>query len=447
MRVLLLAEACNPEWTSVPLVGWSWARALAERVDLELVTHVRNRRALERAAPPFAVHFVDNEWIAAPLYRLGRWVRGGGGAGYTTSMALSYLPYLDFERRAYRRHRDALRRGRFDLVHRITPTSPAIPSPIARRCRDLRIPFVVGPLNGGLPWPPGFPGLRQREKEWLVPVRDAYRWLPFHRSTFAGGTLPVAGSLHTRREIERTAPRCAYLPENGVDPATFHARGRRPASPEVFRIVWIGRMVPYKMPDLVVRAAAQLPAGIHAELEMIGDGPLRRELEELARSCGIGDRVEFPGWLPREAVADRLRQADVFCFPSVREFGGGVVVEAMACGTPAIVAAHGGPSELVDERSGVVVSFQDRVSLERGVADALQRLSRSPELREGLGRSAIAQAARFTWSAKAEQMLDLYRAALDSSHSQLEQAAPRDQGPLEASVQREPQDALRGRLA
>ena len=68
------AEACNPTWTSVPLVGYNFARALAARRDLDvtLVSQVRNRTAL--LADPIAklarLHFIDNEWVAAPLYRL-----------------------------------------------------------------------------------------------------------------------------------------------------------------------------------------------------------------------------------------------------------------------------------------------------------------------------------------------------------------------------------------
>src|SRR5207244_10136449 len=68
LRVLLIAEHCNPTWTSVPLVGYQQARALAARQDLAvtLVTHVNNRRALE--ADPLVkqipVHFIDNEWLA-----------------------------------------------------------------------------------------------------------------------------------------------------------------------------------------------------------------------------------------------------------------------------------------------------------------------------------------------------------------------------------------------
>src|SRR5689334_22462441 len=94
IRVLLMAEACNPRWTSVPLLGYQNARALAGRPDVELtlVTQVRNRAALE--ADPIAararISFVDNEFIGRPLYRLSRWLRRGSALSWTTNTALSW---------------------------------------------------------------------------------------------------------------------------------------------------------------------------------------------------------------------------------------------------------------------------------------------------------------------------------------------------------------------
>src|SRR5437868_10119200 len=94
LRVLLIAEACNPTWTSVPLVGYNLARALAERPDLEvtLVSHVRNREAL--VADPIArlasLSFIDNEYIARPFYLASRLLRGGKTLSWTTATALGW---------------------------------------------------------------------------------------------------------------------------------------------------------------------------------------------------------------------------------------------------------------------------------------------------------------------------------------------------------------------
>src|SRR5258706_1632240 len=171
-RVLLIAEAANPEWVSVPLIGWSHSQALAVVTDCHLVTQVRNRAAILRAGlreDQFTA--IDSEAIAAPLSKLAEFMRGGSNKGWTMVQALGTLAYPWFEVLVWRQFKKRLRDGEFDLVHRLTPLSPTTPSLLAKKLARLGIPFVLGPLNGGVPWPRGFEQARLKEREWLSYVR------------------------------------------------------------------------------------------------------------------------------------------------------------------------------------------------------------------------------------------------------------------------------------
>ena len=102
-------------------------------------------------------------------------------------------------------------------------------------------------------------------------------------------------------------------------------------------------------------------------------------------------------------VASLMRQADIFAFPSIRELGAGVVVEAMACGLACVVVDYGAPAVLISEERGVKVPLGDREQLVRHFGDVLERLVADPLTTARLGGSAREHALQFySWDTKAE---------------------------------------------
>lgn len=409
-RALLLAEAANPEWVSVPLVGWSLARALAEVADVHLVTQVRNRDAILRAGLVEGDHvtFIDNEAWARPLWALAERLRGGEGKGFTTLQAIGALSYPSFERMVWARFGDDLKAGAYDLVHRITPLTPTWPSPIVRHLTEAKVPFVLGPINGGVPWPREFDAARRAEKEWLSYVRGAAKAVPGRRRTFLDAAAVMAGSRHTLSELP-TGTRAVWLPENAVDAARIVPKPDREPGP--LRAIFVGRLVPYKGADMALDAAAALMRNGRMTFEIVGDGPEMAALCIQARDLDVRPRMS--GWLPHDEVAQRLAAADLLLFPSIREFGGGVVLEAMAAGTPALVVDYAGPAELVTPDTGWTVPLGPREAIVAALSARLSALVSDPADLAQRGRAAQARVARdFTWAAKARQVLSVYDWAL-----------------------------------
>src|SRR5215469_10231653 len=99
MRVLLVVESCNPEMVSVPLEGWSHARALGRLTDAHIVTQIRNREAILRAGLIEGKDFtsIDSEALYGPAYRMAGLLRGGAGRGWTVIGAFDSLAYPYFE--------------------------------------------------------------------------------------------------------------------------------------------------------------------------------------------------------------------------------------------------------------------------------------------------------------------------------------------------------------
>ena len=412
MRVLLIAESANPEWVSVPLVGWSLARAISRQVDAHIVTQVRNRAAFARAGLVEGRDFtaIDSEALMRPVWAIAQRLSGGQGVGWTAITALQSLAYPYFERLVWKRFGSEVRAGRFDIVHRITPLTPTAASSLAKRCAESGVPFVLGPLNGGLPWPQGFDQVRRAEREWLSYVRGAYKLLPGWRSTFTRATAVIVGSRHTARELPSACrSRCVYMPENGIDPSRF-TRSAQQSQQGPLKVVFIGRLVPYKGLDMVLEAAAELLASGKATLDVVGDGPQMQPSREWAARSGVSQAVVFHGWLAHERVQDVLATSHVLAFPSIREFGGGVVLEAMATGVIPVVVDYGGPGELVADAVGVKIPLSDRAGTVQALREALWRLA-GPSRANLPAMAASARNMvdeRFTWEAKARQIVEWY---------------------------------------
>jgi len=414
-RPLIIAEMANPEWVSVPLVGWSMARALQTSGGGHIVTQVRNRDAFLRAGLEEGRDFtsIDSEAVAAPVHRVASALRMGSGKGWTTVMASKMLAYPYFERLVWSRFAEDLDAGRYDLVHRVTPLSPTLPSPIAMRCARADIPFVMGPINGGLPWPAGFDAERRQEREWLSYIRDAYKVLPGRGHTLRASSAIIVGSQHTLSEIpEAYRGKCVYIPENGIDLSRFPAPRASKGSATrggPLRCVFIGRLVPYKCPDLLLDAAAPLLARGAVSLDLCGDGPMMEALRKRCKKLDVASQVTFHGHVPHTELRNILAEADLFTFPSIREFGGAVVIEAMALGIVPLIVDYGGPGEHVTPETGFTVPIGTRDEILTGFRARLEAIVANPGQLAGMSRAGrVRIEERYDWTRIAEQVRAVY---------------------------------------
>lgn len=409
-RILAIAEAANPDWVSVPLVGWSLAHALRDVADVHLVTHSRNREAILAQGYHEArdVSFIDSDSVAGPLWKLGEKLRMGQGKGWTTVQALNALAYPYFERLIWSAFGTRLQAGEFDIVHRITPLSPTISSSLAKRCARIGVPFVMGPLNGGVPWPEGFEAERRAEREYLSYLRSAYKALPGRDATLRHASALLAGSRHTASEIPaRYQEKVFYLPENAIDPMRFNQR----TFPEdqVLRACFIGRLVPYKGADMLLAAAAPLLKAGKMTLDVVGDGPMMAELRAQVDVDGSANAVTFHGWQAHEDVQDIAAHCHVLTFPSIREFGGGVVLEAMALGVVPMIVDYAGPGELVTPDTGIKIPLGARAEIVKRFRQALEELVGDPAQLGPKSEAARTRVqAHFTWAKKAAQVAEVY---------------------------------------
>lgn len=178
----------------------------------------------------------------------------------------------------------------------------------------------------------------------------------------------------------------------GVD-ARFAPGGTRSPHPLV---VAVGRLMPVKRFDLLIRAVADLRAELpDVELVIVGDGAERHVLEAVARDLDADAYVRLPGRLRDDELVDLYRRAWVLASASAAEGWGMTITEAAACGTPAVVTDISGHRDAV--RHGVTGLLAD----ERELGPAIGRVLTDEGLRARLAAGALAHARTFTWEATA----------------------------------------------
>jgi glycosyltransferase involved in cell wall biosynthesis len=172
--------------------------------------------------------------------------------------------------------------------------------------------------------------------------------------------LAVSPQLAELLSQQYLGSRWQYLPNplGAAFAEDADARQRDPAAPFVF--VCVARLSPEKGHAQLIEAFAAAFAGEPTvRLRLIGDGPMRSELQRLCAAQGVAGQVEFLGVLASEQVRDELAAANAFVLASDVETFGVAVIEALACGCPVLVTASGGPEHLVDGGNGVVIPPRD----------------------------------------------------------------------------------------
>jgi glycosyltransferase involved in cell wall biosynthesis len=402
LRILLLGPDCNPEQVSIPYVTYSHAAALAQLHDVTLVAREAVEDALRRAKAQFRAI----EIVRTPrLDRTFAWCFRRIFRSNYDSQAVTALQYpfsLAFERRAWRQLRRRIFAGEFDVVLRVVPMSPVLPSPFGFFLRKGPIPFVIGPLNGGLPWPPGFSQLKN-QKQWISNLRNLYRILPFARSTYHHAAGIIAASSQTYSEFAAYSDKLFFIPEPGIASSLCSTDSRPSESGAKLELIFVGGLVPRKACDLALRAAAPLLRADLARFTVVGDGPERNRNEQLTRSLGIERAVFFCGWLSHAEVLKRMRSADVMVFPTLRDNGAGVVFEALASGAVPVVVDFGGPGDIVHPAVGYKVPLTNESDLVSRMERILTDLAQNRDLLNRLRQHGMSYAREcLTWDAKAQ---------------------------------------------
>lgn len=382
---------------------WHWTSGLGEVCDVTLLTYVKSGRLSAASTLP---HVRVVEWsdlpIPASLERINAMVHPG---------------YVKFFMKARRWLKRAIRDGeRFDLIHQIAPLAPRYPSPAV----GLGIPYIVGPLAGGLPTPPAFrPEMKGQpfymHLRELDPLRLRYDCLL--RRTLSEASL-VIGVAPYVRDLLHSIPLVDFDCESEIGISSLPAPTPRDFSVRPFRLLYVGRIVRTKGLRDAVRALGQCRE-LDWTLDVFGAGNDLDACRREAASLALGDRVRFHGRVARADLDRWYRESHLFLFPSFREPSGNVIIEAMAWGLPIVTCDRGGPGFVAPTDAAFHVTPDSPESLKRQLGQAIRRAMAEPETCAKMSATARATIqGSFLWTSKIDRMCDRYRRVLNQAQRQ-----------------------------
>ena len=276
-------------------------------------------------------------------------------------------------------------RDRFDLI---VDSENGIPffSPLFSLKPKLCLVYHVhrDVFRKHLPWP--ISEVFVWAESWLMP--RIYRGSSF---------VTISEDTHREMTERKFSLRPIGIVHGGVDEQLVP--GTKAPYPS---IVYLGRLMPYKRVEVLIHAFAAVRARIPgAMLHIAGTGPSEPALRDLVATLNLRDAVLFEGFIDEDCKRELLQSAWVFCTPSEMEGWGLTVIEANACGTPAVAFAAPGLREaIVDGLSGLLVP--EGGDLSAALTDVLE----SHEFRHGLERGALARASEFSWDEAARGLFE-----------------------------------------
>jgi glycosyltransferase involved in cell wall biosynthesis len=393
MRVLLSAFACRPGHGSEPGTGWHWAGALSDLGHEVTVLTVPDHKEEILARCPPGVSF---RFIGMPRSPVPR----------SAGLFWAYDAYGRWQGAAAREVQAQARH--YDVAHHVTYGGLHMGSMLWR----LPVPLVYGPVGGGQTAPGSY--WRYFGREWpseLLRTAFAGPLLQLNnrcRQTIRHSAVALVNNSATAAACRRLGGAdIRYMLADGL--ACDWIAGPRPQPAGIPVVLWVGRLLPRKAPDLAVQAFAGLRRSMPARLVIAGDGPLREQVRATIQRLGLSGDVQMLGRIPREEIRSLYDSASVLLFTSLRESFGAPFIEALGRGLPAVALDLAGIADADVGPAALKVPLPPRpADLPGRLASALHAILTDREW-ESRSAAGVKWAADWTWPVKAAAATQIYQ--------------------------------------
>lgn len=410
-RILACAFTCCPPGKSgftggEDILGWSLLQQIAKTYEVWAITNADDRQSIELELSEKGIKNLHFIYVGLPFVM--HWMLRFQGT--------HQIYYHLWQLRAYFAARNYHKKLKFILFHHVTYANDWLASFIGA---FLPIPYVRGPAGGAHKTPRGLASeyrVGGRLWEW---VRTCGQWLSRHDPVFLRGQSRASALLLCTHESmagipEKWASKCHLFPVSGISNEDFLHNKTSKTNRDRFFVLSAGSLIRIKGFGLAIKAFKRFSDKYpSAEFKIVGAGPEESNLRALVKELDLDSKVILQNELPREDLLLEMANTDVFLFPSLRDGGGTVVVEAMAMSKPVVCLDAGGPGMHITEDVGMKIAPYSPDQSVNDLSKALEQLYLSPNLRREMGTAAHEKARRnYHWDRLGERLDQIFNTIL-----------------------------------
>ena len=403
VRILHSSFACDPHMGSEPYVGWNWAKMARDSgLEVHVITRKHHKKAIEMSGGKNGIifHYLDLPFFEKTDHR------SKVMKPYYVLWQILILPKVWVLNNKYK----------YGAVHHITYNSMDYPGLLWLLPRTK---FIWGPVGGGQ-----IPPVQLRRvygKKWFLQIIRKYqkylaRYNPIVRLAIRRSNLIMFANEETENLLGELAGKSIRMLETAVDRAII--RKSEQIEPNIRKILWVGviesRKALVMLIDVMNMLERKKAEGIQYRCTVVGDGPLKKNMEDYSRVLGLESVIEFVGKVKHAEVDNYYRHSDLFVFTSVQDTSGNVILESMARGLPVVALNHQGAKIMLSEGGGILVPISSYSDTVTNIAKSIEAVLSDTSMQIRLSSQAVdAIRTKYTWREKGKIVSEIYREILN----------------------------------
>jgi glycosyltransferase involved in cell wall biosynthesis len=405
-RLLLVAFACHPDDSMEARNGWNRALQAAEDFDVTVLCE-----------PELEI----NELTERTPYHLSgrlsfRSVSAGAFGDYCLRKELLfYLGYRLWHAQVLKIARQLHAQSPFAISHMVTVCGYREPGYLWQ----LDCPFVWGPIGGTSNFPLKFLSTVDPLGGLFEVARNSVNLCQLNfgsrvRRAAASASAVFSANRSTQRDLQkRTGVDLKLELEAGIDYEIGSPKELTTAN-RPLRILWVGRLRPWKGFPILLHALSKLPESQKYEVHVVGDGSCKAKWIRLAYRLGVAEHITWFTKPPYRESLHHYQWADIFAFTSLRDTSGTGLLESLAAGVPIVGLDHQGAADMITDECGIRIPVLSPKQTIAAFAQAVLALATDRKRLQQLSEGAIQRASVYTWSMREPNIRKCYAAATDS---------------------------------